>query len=141
MDFTKEYVLMCEKAEEIQNLWDKKEGFVFIKSGSYWIGEPVDAGQEWMTSEIATVIEEQPLTKFCEYIWLPRQDQLQEMVTVKKGDLQSMFMFAFEGKNILEIMYSRGFDIDAHIGSVEQIMLCVVMKNKFNKVWNGEEWT
>ncbi|MCK5236306.1 MAG: hypothetical protein KAR06_04895 [Deltaproteobacteria bacterium] len=66
-------------------------------------------------------------------VWLPRQDQLQEMVS--DGDCAYDLFHRFE---IWVNCY------DAEISqlelSMEQLWLAFVMKEKYNKVWKGEEW-
>ena len=60
MDTSKEYVEMCEMAVEIQPTIDKRKHFYCPRNFYY------DAGR----------------------VWLPRQDQLQEMVSDKKTSWQ-----------------------------------------------------
>ena len=67
-------------------------------------------------------------------IWLPRQDQLQEMVCGGWG-LQTICTRIEE--------FSKASDGGVSItidGSMEQLWLAFVMKEKYNKIWNGEEW-
>jgi hypothetical protein len=67
-------------------------------------------------------------------IWLPRQDQLQEMVT--EGftpclDLCNLFAW---------YMHNRPNDIALEWSSLEQLWLAFVMAEKYGKHWNGEAW-
>ena len=58
-------------------------------------------------------------------VWLPRQDQLQEMCENKGEDF---FIFAFRsGSHPL-------------LDTYEKLWLAFVMKEKYGKVWNGEDW-
>lgn len=74
-------------------------------------------------------------------IWLPRQDQLQEMVKQNVQDercitLELCMFNAFYLQN-------RGLDVSLEMkkwSSWEQLWLAFVMKEKYNKVWNGSEW-
>jgi hypothetical protein len=64
-------------------------------------------------------------------IWLPRQDQLQEMISSNCGDLlhtQQSFLNRFRPGSVTEIA-----------DTMEKLWLCIVM-NKYNKVWNGDDW-
>ena len=63
--------------------------------------------------------------------WLPRQDQLQEMVNWEK------IFIVREGKEYQQ--RSLG-DILLRANSMEQLWLAFVMKEKFNKEWDGKEW-
>ncbi len=78
------------------------------------------------------VTQEQWLPKeWC--VWLPHQDQLQEMVFKDVG-LQSICS-AIEQFSKSED--GAGITI---FGTMEQLWLAFVMEKKYNKTWNGEEW-
>ena len=64
-----------------------------------------------------------------EDVWLPRQDQLQEMMNESKFILIERF-YKFVNDNI---PFCRE-------KSMEQLWLVFVMKEKFNKMWNGKQW-
>ena len=119
MDTSKEYIKMCEGAEEIQTikcLYDL--GQIGIKV----------VGADWFYLYDTD-------TSFPKIIWLPRQDQLQEMV---EGEpLQQLYRFnewltdcAKEPEN-----YHHNFE-----NSMEQLWLAFVMKEKYQKTWDGEKW-
>jgi len=61
-------------------------------------------------------------------IWLPRQDQLQEMV---EGTIYEKL-----GKLYREIVAMDFYPCD----SAEQLWLAFVMREKYGKVWDGEKW-
>jgi len=71
-------------------------------------------------------------------VWLPRQDQLQEMVfelvQSKPGKCRTRLMKLFA--EFLEFVGDSGANYD----SFEQLWLAFVMKEKYNKVWNGNDW-
>lgn len=67
-------------------------------------------------------------------VWLPRQEDLQEMVAVKDStyaNIEPFFNFA-----ITQAIRSR----PPQFRSMEQLWLAFVMKQKYNKVWNGDNW-
>ncbi len=65
-----------------------------------------------------------------ELIWLPRQDQLQEMARLCVG-----------GSNIYgRLRQITEFQMKTPHQTMEQLWLAFVMKEKFNKTWNGSEW-
>jgi len=122
MDTSPEYIKMCEKATEIQEIYEE------WPNGSVWF-DGTDI-----------VLQTGKLTDHpCEGdIWLPRQDQLQEIVKTRFGiehDLES-FLNVLEGWNPTGILdkYHKQFS------TFEQLWLAFVMWVKFNKTWNGEEW-
>lgn len=74
------------------------------------------------------------------FIWLPRQDQLQELV-IHRGHphhldnlITSFDNWYFYGRGML------GQDKEEDFPSMEQLWLAFVMKEKYNKTWDGERW-
>lgn len=160
MDTTPEYIKMCEKAEEIQKMWEPiggdwyladyhgATGFSKEQEQQIWGDKP----ETWERIQIlsykpsgtkdlyistvgenSTIVSVKDLFKR-RTVWLPRQDQLQEIWREGEAGLA-----VGEVKLLIEWMYqnkSYVFDFDTH----EQLWLAFVMKEKFNKVWNREEW-
>jgi len=112
MDTSPEYVKMCDKATEIQQY--KRFGPTY--------------GQE----------EKDYYIKCKEDVWLPRQDQLQEMIGGEPDILIT--------KLINWMQNNQRFYKSGHIkklyptGSFEQLWLAYAMDRKYHKRWNGEEW-
>jgi len=82
MDVSKKYLKMCEKAEEIQEVAPRDQcnflpfttaayqlPYVLGLDGSYWVKVPKDLGTFGV-------------------VWLPRQDQLQEIIIDKYKDYE-----------------------------------------------------
>ena len=67
-------------------------------------------------------------------IWLPRQDQLQEVVIGNRTPCQLSWDFHYWRTN-----QSWGHINDPCL-SMEQFWLAFVMREKYSKVWIGEEW-
>lgn len=129
MDRTKEYVLQCEKAWEIQKLWKPIIGDVFHASTS----EKVEIlsliknkyNAEWLYFRKFGGISQD------DCIWLPRQDDLQKMVLDNPfGLIIKLYTFC----NKREMPYWE------LIASMEQLWLAFVMKEKYQKTWDGKEW-
>ena len=73
--------------------------------------------------------------KVCTYnksTWLPSQDDLQKMVFDKSAFRTSAIFWNF--------CISKSSVIDGNTYSMEQLWLAFVMKEKYNKVWNGKDW-
>ncbi len=70
------------------------------------------------------------------FIWLPRQDQLQEMVK-DTFPLSNALIHWFEQWFVLHWLR----DSSLSEWSMEQLWLAFVMKEKYNKVWDGNTWT
>ncbi len=73
------------------------------------------------------------------FIWLPLQHQLQEVVI---GDLTYSNSYSTL-YNLMKPIYDYWLNWkDRHnFTSMEQLWLAFVMKEKFNKTWDGEQWT
>jgi len=130
MDTSKEYIEMCEKAEEIQ-------GNHKIVSGDYFNdGEICAEVLEVENNEgylIKSIYGKYFLPSEC--VWLPRQDQLQEMINQDylTGFIYDLYEFSKEW-----LYHDNGNDL--RFTSLEQLWLAFVMYEKFNKVWDGKEW-
>lgn len=121
MDISAEYINMCSKAQEIQKKWAHSNR----SSGDWYFHN--ELGAAYVVSEIDQD------DKDC--IFLPRQDQLQEMID---GDL------SVKMEDIYLYNYSTGFVwlSDGHLSSFEQLWLAFVMNEKYNKIWDKDkkEW-
>ena len=117
MDTSPEYIKMCEGAEEIQKVWEISYGDFFVfKHPDYW-GAPAVFYHQHIPSDLKEVA-----------IWLPRQDQLQEMVAH-----ESIY-------NLLDKFDVWGKWDQSLYDSMEKLWLAFVMKERYNKTWNGKEW-
>ena len=120
MDTSEQYIKMCEEAGEIQGLalplavrkseYQSTNGADMSKRGDWW--------------HLNT--------------WLPRQDQLQEIVFTFDRINPIHFDTLFEFVHYIETV---GYGDLVHIYSMEQLWLAFVMKEKWGKVWDGKNWT
>ncbi len=120
MDTSKEYIKMCEKAEEIQALSPRKRYAIDLYA--------FDGG-------IHTYDLYRPEEYHCAAIWLPRQDQLQEMV---ESNVEIYTIVYLDKEWYLGDGYG-GIERPSY-PSAEQLWLAFVMEEKYNKIWNGEDW-
>ena len=121
MDFSKHYIEMCRKAEELQALWDPQPGDFYLDSED---------------DEIYTLCAARHCTFSLGYantdIWLPRQDQLQR-IWMKENE---------GGKDMWQAFYDfltkKQSYIEDQLGwySPEILWLAFVMYEKYQKVWN-----
>ena len=126
MDTSKEYILMSEKAVKVQEGWS-------IARADYMITRPQ---REHIIVGIDLCLNDCQGLKWGSSanipIWLPRQDQLQGMVIEKNAALSyaihRFWQFIISDHNV------------NFFHSMEQLWLAFVMKEKFNKTWNGKEW-
>jgi len=124
MDTSETYAKMCEKAKEIQKDWFPVEGdFCIYKRG--------------LQDRHITI-----LSAFMKYAyspdfdWLPRQDQLQEMVLKTNTGIWDLF-----GKiGRWCSAWDESIGGAGYYATGEQLWLAFVMKKKYNKTWNGGDW-
>lgn len=127
MDRTKEYILMCEKAVEVQELWEPKEGDVYCHT------DGLELTSVYLLKYIHTL--KNYLSKTW---WLLRQGQLQGMVKTNSYT-GTLCLFNLFIKN----KYDEGSTLanpQFHFKSMEQLWLAFVMKEEYNKIWNGKDW-
>jgi len=130
MDTSEIYIKMCEKAAEITGKWNP---FCRGQNDYWWAEVESDLNARGICMKIA---EWGAHTK---YVWLPRQDQLQEMVGGRNA-LGGFTWWVYHtekriaGEAIIPNDYSEQFN------SMEQLWLAFVMKEKYNKVWTGNAW-
>ncbi len=128
MDLSNKYVLMCEKADEIQNkkpdISDSNcQFFVCEICGGFYTE---DEGLNWCRLHV---------DESSNSIWLPRQDQLQEL-TCGLTALQTLGDFyKYCTGTHYHIEYTKSKEL-----SMEQLWLAFVMKENFNRIWKGEIW-
>jgi len=118
MDVSKQFIKMSD-CPEIQDKW-------FIKDGD-WVGSEhgvvsinhINEANEYYSSIKFRLIRE-------DNIWLPRQDQIQEML---KAHYQKH----------LKILYDFSLTVSWYINSLEQLWLAFYMYEKHSKIWSSKE--
>ena len=140
MDTSEKYIKMCEMAKEIQSrprsypgdVWHHEKWGIGIANYHY-PKLPSDEGAEkvfWFDGYGSKTVLEvgRPVIVGGTFTWLPRQDQLQEMVkaTPKKDNL----------------VPNTGFWAWNKMKTWEQLWLAFIMFKKFHKTWDDEkqEW-
>lgn len=135
MDTSKEYIKMCSKAEEVQklrrpttdgfiieNVWEDGD-IIKYPQGRVGLFNPL-----WF---LGGILPEK-------YVWLPRQDQLQEMIKSREpgwGLMLSFWEFINDYKKS-PIVTGGKFQIY----SIEQLWIAFVMKELYQKKWVNGEW-
>ncbi len=122
MDTTKQNILMCEKAVEIQELWQPKPLDIFSYSGVTHV----------TYEDFYKCIKDKGIYFKRQKTWLPRQGQLQGMIDW----CGTKYSFYFTNHWIVSIDDKECFSTI----TMEQAWLCIVMKEKYSKVWNGKYW-
>jgi len=132
MDTSETYIKMCEKAEEIQKLkpkvirsWDEIGSWFLDDRGDLVCFDSIGVAYKWWSESGRKTIA-----------WLPRQDQLQEMV----GGYEAGFIDWWHWRNAIYPEMQNPLNTVFRFSSFEQLWLAFVMKEKYNKVWGKEEW-
>lgn len=136
MDTSKEYIKMCEKAVEVQALWEVMPAdFIYHKE---------NAKSDYVHGTTYTYLIANETTKLDDMkdiaVWLPRQDQLQGMVSELARDNLNILMMMFINQ-LINIKVSGNDPIVSlkySIVSIEQLWLVFVMSEKYGKTWNTE---
>jgi len=129
MDFSEKYIKMCAEAEEIQRelFCGHYDDYVYIECGE----------KDIMFSGVFIFDFCKKFRNIQKIVMLPRQDQLQQML--------SPFYVDENGKVDWREMYEDLFyhlPILIEIDTPEQAWLHLVMKVKYNKIWDDkkEKW-
>lgn len=135
MDTSEKYIKMCESAKDIQRLWSFENGdYIFDLSEEevmVWFGFP----------------PKNPL----DIVWLPKQDQYQEicinfyMQNMGMSRSEAFFHFLRWYAGCLKESYYAGCNIGKNgnyeeINSCEELMLKCTMKLMYWKRWDGKKW-
>ena len=120
MDTSKEYIVMCQDAFKFIPDVNLKS----LDNNTFWA--QIYNG-EYLINERTVMVGDVPLF---------RQDQLQEMLEGHglRNLAYEFAIFVRTDKSPYEPSPGRQFD------SFEQLWLCFIMFDKFNKTWNGKEW-
>jgi len=134
---TQNYIKMCEKAEEMQKAWKPVDWDRFIYKNDKTVGMGCGHIKSYMKVW---------------YVWLPTQEQLQEMMT----ELSNEHFFKNFPKNYIPQKDEYVFPIhllwwfsqwvvfqkraETKECSLNELWLAFVMYEKYHKIWTGEKW-
>jgi len=145
MDTSPKYIEMCKKAIEIQEQW--KPDVADFVMGEYestiTIWQTVQGIDHGSLKPLFTNAGKLAWYLKSEMIWLPRQDQLQELTHAKKhggalfGELIK-FIEWFE-KTYIE-MSNMDKPNRTFFNTQEQLWLAFVMKEKYGEKWIDNDW-
>ena len=144
MDTTPKYVKMCEKAEEIQKIYQEIVLKSEIRNNAYrkLLGWYVARYNENITPGYSFIIQHYNIYGLVNWrdsllgcTWLPTQDQLQKMVKMwNETETQLLQRFASY------IDYSKGnITVEMDDWSLERLWLAFVMREKYGKHWDNEK--
>ncbi len=130
MDRSGEYIDKCIKAEEIQISWEMIDGDYYLPLRDETVLFRVCILNDWETR--THIVENRNA-----FIWLPRLDQLQNMIDWTRWE------FKITKKTHIEMHYAA---ISGELSSgtvfgetMGQVWLAFVMKAKYGKIWEPEQ--
>ncbi len=131
MDTSPEYVKMCTAAAEIQE--------------SRPLRDPLSFGDVFCCPTHGVIILGMMAVGLCcgtlerptKKVWLPRQDQLQEMVGGSNRDTLTKLVSLMSWVDPMDLPNISDLPWEA---SLEQLWLCFVMLELYQKRWNGAVW-
>jgi hypothetical protein len=142
MDTSKKYIKMCKEAEEIQNYRDKS----LLQDGDFiFLGHDItdEEGISVYSDEMKNWIAK--IEVF--FVWIPRQDQLQEMISFKPwnedDNREPLHRLFFEFRKFVQWDDEDSWwSFKDDFTSFEQLWLAFVMREKYKKEWNmvSEKW-
>ena len=162
MDTSKKYIQLCEKAQEIQDLWQYDDGdFYLHRFTDRNIRE--ERFKDMIGKEIvsniccACNVEDSYGSLYVseynpkgENVWLPRQDQLYDFLLKDRGILELLidlrdFCDPLDrlGTMPLPVAVREAVRKEAYAKqfvTLEQMLLAFAMKENFQKIWDGEQW-
>jgi len=121
MDESKEYIEMCRKTTEIQELWEPKVGD--------W------GARNHQVGCLDLIIYPKPKGSFT---WLPRQDQLQDML--KDYNKWTPLYWIRRFKGFSQSLYNSWEIERLETMTMDKLWLMFVMRENFKKKWDGKEW-
>ena len=135
MDTSKTYVRMCECAEEIQEQMPSHIG----DDGRFRLTRFGDN----VYMRIGGTQNDEGFCDGYKLVWLPRWDQLLEILIERVGDgiHDDTCWFKYSDRTMaLKSLYEFALKEDCRFDSHEQLLLAFVMREKHGKVWSGEDW-
>ena len=147
MDTSETYIKMCEGAPELElpkRLLSGRRTVPWLDGDMIALNGEVSMYDSCSHSE--GFIEPEVYDPAC--IWLPRQDQLQEMIGIQ--DVRELLLAFHRFTHPADGMHIRQEDFEevktktkyrSLFTSMEQLWFAFMMKQNHNKVWDGSSWT
>jgi hypothetical protein len=138
MDKSRQYIQMCKRSKEIQNLWQPKAGDFYVDSGSKvlcWIpGSPKAPS----IRKGFAVVPGDKVTRISPMYWLPKLDQLIETSQFPGSGFRDISFVFYEW---VKVPYGPDAQpANKFFTSLEQLWLAFIMVKKFSKIWESGEW-
>lgn len=146
---TKIYIKMCEKAEEIQKLFEPKIYDLHLWAGNLFHDWDRDRFCYDGYVDFGGVKQHQFKGKIDGYlwhcIWMPTQEQLWKMILVIRDKVHMIFRFnRFLRSKYNKETHQSAFIVLTNMANegdiITELLFAFIMKEKYNKIWNGKKW-
>jgi hypothetical protein len=133
MDFSPEYILMCEKAVFLQHAWTIAYGDFYCDKSAVFATRDgsTDGGISLVDDKVLIDVLNQDF-KRTKAVWLPRQDQFHEMLNISYP-AEVVIM-------LRDFISSVTSDTIGRWRTMEQLWLSAYALRKHNRAWTGTEW-
>lgn len=133
MDTSKEYIDMCQKATELQDMWNPA-------------AQDTVKPDNFVCAMVVTNIESDGALGFGDFgntyqsgcVWLPSHDQIHELFPDVFGTVGNMMGFNF--LLFLVIQTQEQSEYYNSFGSIDQLFLAFIMDYKYSKAWYNKNW-
>jgi len=132
LDCSETHIKMCDCEEIQKHGW--KESKYYDDGDFLAVALKEDDGDSISVVHCCNCEDE--IDKKIEWAWLPRQDQLQEILWGNNFSLPNAELKVFYES----VHYQNEGKYYKKFTSMEQLWLAFVMKEKYNKTWNGKKW-
>ncbi|MBF0554143.1 MAG: hypothetical protein HQK96_06225 [Nitrospirae bacterium] len=131
MDFSPAYIGMCEKAVFIQQTWSIEYGDFYCDKSAVFATRDGGGSISLVDGKVLIDVMNQAF-KRSKAVWLPRQDQLQELLNITEPfDVVQM---------LNEFLGTVDNDTRRRWTSMEQLFLCAYTLRVHKKKWTGADW-
>lgn len=136
MDTSPEYIEMCKKAQEIQTQWNPDYGDYTVFYSP--LLTPIEDDHNKYIHNIIGFCENSIEEQSNGVIWLPRQDQLMQIIEHKYNlNINSKYKTGLY--RVFAENYRKNGDFIYYYGkSLEIALLNLIMGLEYNKTWNKE---
>jgi len=136
----KQHIWLANDFFGLYGLWKSRVPYAYIACMEDTM--PVTFTQDNLMGSVTMRKEKYVLTRLAGFgIWLPRQDQLQDMLgqlsTETWAVLQLVDWATEYSHHYQDTVYT---EYAIQFKSMEQLWLAFVMKEKYNKIWDGDTW-
>ncbi|MEO5360912.1 MAG: hypothetical protein H7843_10770 [Nitrospirota bacterium] len=131
MDFSNTYITMCEKALFLQQAWEITYADYYCDRSATFATRDGSAGISIIDDKVLIDVLNQDFNR-SKAVWLPRQDQFQELLNIL--DPFAIIHMLNEFTGTVDIAARERWQ------SMEQLLLCAYALHKHKKHWTGDNW-